>query len=74
MADWLSSTVGALICTLQSKSAQRMIQAEQMASNLYTLCIESVSDTLFNRENGIIHFLKESATLKEVDLDQKKAT
>ncbi len=45
MADSLSSTVRALICTLQSKSAQRVIQAEQLASDLYTLCIESVSDT-----------------------------
>ena len=45
MADSLSSTVRALFSTLHSKSAHRGTQAAQLASDLYTLCVESVSDT-----------------------------
>ena len=93
MADSLSSTVRTLISTLSSSSAHRGALATQLASDLYSLCVESVSDTelgnflsglflggvycmfflaaycssvLFHKDSGILHFLKESATLDEV--------
>ena len=100
MADSLGSTVRVLISTLSSPSAHRGALAAQLASDLYTLSVESVSDTqlgkhegksllvvelqlfvfcwpwhgrtaycssvLFHKENGILHFLRESATLDEV--------
>ncbi len=45
MASQLSSTVRALISTLRSNSAHRGAQAAQLASDLYSLSVESVSDT-----------------------------
>ena len=45
MADSLSSTVRGLIATLSSTSAHRGALALQLASDLYSLSVESVSDT-----------------------------
>ena len=45
MAESLSVNVLSLFATLRSKSPHRGFQAAQLASDLYTLCIESVSDT-----------------------------
>ena len=41
----MSRNVQSLFETLRSKSPHRASQAAQLASDLYTLCIESVSDT-----------------------------
>ena len=45
MADSLSSTVRALISSLRSTSPQRGTLAAHLASDLYSLAVESVSDT-----------------------------
>lgn len=45
MADSLSATLRALTATLRSKSTYRSGQAAQLASDLFTLSVESVSDT-----------------------------
>ena len=106
MSDSLQSTVQCLLSTLSSRSSHRGSQAAQLASDLYTLCVESVSDTelgkigdyraphlynffifiylmllywwvdtvahcssvLFNRESGILYFLRESSSLDEVTI------
>ena len=54
MADSLSLSrnVQSLFETLRSKSPHRGSQAAQLASDLYTLCIESVSST----ELGIVEY------------------
>ena len=45
MADALSGNVRALHETLHSKSSHRGLRAAQLASDLYQLCVESVTDT-----------------------------
>ena len=45
MAATLSVNVQELFAVLRSKNPQRGSQAAQLASDLYQLCIESVSDT-----------------------------
>lgn len=45
MADTLSRNVQALQEALRSKSPHRASHAAQLSSDLYQLCIESVSDT-----------------------------
>ena len=44
MADNLKSVVRALLATLRSGSSQRGRQAAQLASDLFSLAVESVSD------------------------------
>lgn len=45
MADVLSGNVRSLQETLRSRSSHRGLQAAQLSSDLYQLCVESVSDT-----------------------------
>ena len=45
MADVLSGNVRSLHETLRSKSPHRASRASQLSSDLYQLCVESVSDT-----------------------------
>ena len=45
MADVLSASVRSLHETLRSKSAHRAARAAQLSTDLYQLCVESVSDT-----------------------------
>jgi hypothetical protein len=45
MADVLSANVRSLHETLRSKSPHRAERAAQLATDLYQLCVESVSDT-----------------------------
>ena len=45
MADVLARNARSLLETLQSKSPHRGSQASQLASDLFQLCVESVSDT-----------------------------
>lgn len=52
MADSLSSTVRTLISTLSSTSVHRGALAVQLASDLYSLCVESVSDTELGKKSG----------------------
>ncbi len=44
MADSLQSTLQCLHSLLNSKNPNRATQAFQYASDLYTLCVESVTD------------------------------
>ena len=45
MADVLSANVLSLHETLHSKSLHRAERAAQLSTDLYQLCVESVSDT-----------------------------
>ena len=45
MADSLQSTLQCLHSLLNSRSPHRASQAAQYASDLYTLCVESVTDS-----------------------------
>lgn len=47
--DGLAERVQALFATLHSRSSHRGPQAAEIASDLYTLCIESVSETELGR-------------------------
>ncbi|CAI8051259.1 DNA-dependent protein kinase catalytic subunit [Geodia barretti] len=80
MADVLSGNVRSLHEALRSKSPHRAERAAQLATDLYQLCVESVSDTekaycssvLFDKTNGVLEFLRGSATVDEFATAQEE--